>query len=60
MALALTPTGTTSMPSRHLGLRLIDGFADQLNGTIEFASAGGTRARFSAWLVHRSRLGLCW
>lgn len=30
---------------RHLGLRLIDGFADQLNGRIEFASAGGTRAR---------------
>jgi len=30
---------------RHLGLRLIEGFADQLNGTIEFASAGGTRAR---------------
>ena len=30
---------------RHLGLRLIDGFADQLNGKIEFASVGGTCAR---------------
>lgn len=31
--------------TRHLGLRLIDGFADQLNGRIEFVSAGGTCAR---------------
>ena len=32
-------------PTRHLGLRLIEGFADQLNGRVEFASDAGTRAR---------------
>lgn len=31
--------------ARHLGLRLIDGFADQLGGKIEYVSCGGTRAR---------------
>lgn len=30
---------------QHLGLRLIEGFADQLNGTITYASSGGTCAR---------------
>lgn len=31
--------------ARHLGLRLIDGFAEQLDGTLEFTSEGGTRVR---------------
>ena len=30
---------------RQLGLRLVGGFADQLDGRIEFVSSGGTRAR---------------
>ena len=41
----LDPERGAADAARHLGLRLIDGFADQLNGTMEFVSDGGTRAR---------------
>lgn len=41
----LAPDWNVADAARHLGLRLIDGFADQLNGRIAFESAGGTRAR---------------
>ena len=36
--------------SRRIGMRLVRGFVDQLDGTVAYASAGGTRARITLGL----------